>query len=433
MPIATNYSGNTLPSTLAVWSINSGVMVLDSEAPGNGGFQGGWIVFAGYSTTTGQQLWIENITTTPYTYTNLDTSFIAGSGVFTTITKETGIVNGYSMNTGQLLWSDTLSPVNAYDTVGGYQGCIANGTLYLDALGGDIWSINMLNGTINWYTNTTALLGPAGYNSPYGIWPIWEQADIGVADGIIFLAVGHEYSPPLFLGAQQLAVNCTTGQLVWNIDAFDADSWPVTAYGVMTVINSYDNQIYAYGMGPSKTTVTAPNVGVTTSTPITISGTVTDISAGSQQQAVAANFPNGLPCVSDASMTQLMESVYMQQPMPTNMTGVPVTLSVIDSNNNQRQIGITSTNAMGTYGFTWTPDISGDYTIIATFAGSGSYYGSSAQTYFHASAPQTPAPTAEPISFASAQSYILAGVAAIIVVIVIIGAVLAMLMLRKRP
>ena len=75
-------------------------------------------------------------------------------------------------------------------------------------------------------------------------------------------------------------------------------------------------------MGPSKTTVNAPQVGVTTATPVTITGTVTDISAGAQQKAVAANYPNGLPCVSDASMTQFMEAVYEQQPMPTNITGV---------------------------------------------------------------------------------------------------------------
>ena len=75
----------------------------------------------------------------------------------------------------------------------------------------------------------------------------------------------------------------------------------------MTTLNAYDNQIYAYGMGPSTTTVTAPDIGVTTATPVTITGTVMDISAGSQQNAVAANFPHGLPCVSDASMTQWME------------------------------------------------------------------------------------------------------------------------------
>ena len=44
-------------------------------------------------------------------------------------------------------------------------------------------------------------------------------------------------------------------------------------------------------------------------------------------------------------MTQFMESVYMQQSMPPNITGVPVTLSVLDSNGNYREIGTTTSNA----------------------------------------------------------------------------------------
>ena len=198
-----------------------------------------------------------------------------------------------------------LSPVDPYDSIGGYMSTLANGTLYLAGFGGDIWSINMLTGTINWYTNTTTLQGPSGTNSPYGIWPIWTFSIGAVADGVLFLEEGHEYSPPLFLGAQQLAINCTTGQLAWSINAFDVDSIPAIAYGIMTVINAYDNQIYAYGMGPSAITVSAPQIGVTTNTPVTITGTVTDISAGSQQQAVAANFPHGLPAVSDASQSAM--------------------------------------------------------------------------------------------------------------------------------
>ncbi len=92
-------------------------------------------------------------------------------------------------------------------------------------------------------------------------------------------------------------------------------------------------------------------------------------------------------------MSQWMEYVYMQKPMPTNVTGVPVTLSVIDSNGNNRQIGTTTTDSSGTFASTWTPDIPGNYTVIATFAGSQSYYGSNAETHFYAS---SPAPTASP-------------------------------------
>ena len=73
--------------------------------------------------------------------------------------------------------------------------------------------------------------------------------------------------------------------------------------------------------------------------------------------------------------------VYEQQPEPTNVTGVPVTLTAIDPNGNTVPIGTTTSNAIGTYSVTWTPPIPGNYTIIATFAGSGAYYGSYADTY----------------------------------------------------
>jgi hypothetical protein len=254
-----------------------------------------------------------------------------------------------------------------------------------------------------------------------------------VADGKLFVPEGHMYSPPLYKGCQQLALNITNGQVVWSIDAFDTNNAPAIADGVMTDLNAYDNQIYAYGQGPTKTTVNAPDLGVSTSTPITITGTVNDISAGSQQQAVAANFPNGLPCVSDASMTQFMEAVYEQQPMPTNITGVPVTLSVLDSNNNYRTIGTTTTNALGDYSFTWTPDIPGNYTVYATFGGTQSYYGSTASVGFYASSlAATVAPTATPLNGVATQNAVMyIGIAIIVVVIVGIVA-LAMIMLRKR-
>ena len=66
---------------------------------------------------------------------------------------------------------------------------------------------------------------------------------------------------------------------------------PAISDGIMTTLNAYDNQIYAYGMGPSKTTVTAPDIGVTTATPVTITGTVTDISAGCTTKSSCSELP----------------------------------------------------------------------------------------------------------------------------------------------
>jgi hypothetical protein len=120
--------------------------------------------------------------------------------------------------------------------------------------------------------------------------------------------------------------------------------------------------------------------------------------------------------------------------MPSNVTGVLVTFYVLDSNNNYRSIGTSTTNSLGDYSFTWKPDITGSFTLYATFAGTQSYYGSSASTAFYASASApTQAPTTTPLSGLASNSTLEYGLVAIIVVIVIIGAVLALLVTRKHP
>ena len=115
---------------------------------------------------------------------------------------------------------------------------------------------------------------------------------------------------------------------------------------------------------------------------LVISGTVTDISAGTKQDDQAARFPDGVPAVSDESQTAWMEYVYQQNQLPTNATGVPVTLNVIDANGNYRTIGTTTSDATGFYSYQWTPDIEGKYTVYASFAGSESYWPSKATTAF---------------------------------------------------
>jgi hypothetical protein len=433
-PLATNISGVALPSNLGISStcIENGVILMSAAGSGGtGSFQVGFQIEAGYDATTGAQLWITNRTETPNTrlYT-----LPATAGNYAEVNYNTAVVNGYSMTTGQLAWGPiTLPNPNPYDSLGGYQAVSANGTCYMWGFGGTIYAINMATGAIMWHTTTEQISGPSGSDTPYGVWPLWTFTVGSVAGGILFVPEGHQYSPPMFRGASQLAINITNGQPVWSILGFDVTSGPAVADGIMTTFNSYDNQIYAYGMGPSKTTVNAPSVGVTTSTTITISGTVTDISAGSQQEAVAANFPNGLPCVSDASMTPFMEAVYEQQPCPTNVTGVPVAINVIDSNGNSRQIGTTTSNADGTFSFTWAPDISGAYTVTANFAGSNSYYPSSAKTSFVATAaPATasPQPTQAP---SMSDLYFVPAIAGLFVVIIVVGALMAILLLRKRP
>ena len=130
-----------------------------------------------------------------------------------------------------------------------------------------------------------------------------------------------------------------------------------------------------------------------------------------------------------------MEYVYQQQPLPSNVIGVPITLTVLDSNDNCRTIPTTTSTLLCTYGFTWTPDIAGNYTVYASLTGSNSYYPSSAATQIYASYPPQATATTTPQSKIATTSdlmtYVLASAIAIIIVIAIVG-VLIVMMLRKR-
>jgi hypothetical protein len=165
---------------------------------------------------------------------------------------------------------------------------------------------------------------------------------------------------------------------------------------------------------------------------LVIRGTVLDVSAGTQQQEQKADFPYGVPCVSDASQSSWMEYVYMQKPKPTNATGVPVSIDVIDANGNYRNIGNTTSDTSGTFSFNWTPDITGSYTVIATFAGTNSYWPSYSETSF---AVDPAAPTASPYPVTilpPTEMYIVGTGVAIIIAVAIVGALILMAV-KKRP
>jgi len=275
----------------------------------------------------------------------------------------------------------------------------------------------------------------ASVNWPYGDTPTQINA---IGNGIIYTVTSvHTWPTPIYKGGMERAINATTGQQIWAISGVTMEFGEMSyamADGYNTWFNGYDNSIYVVGRGASATTVTAPDIGVTTSTPITIRGTVMDISTGTKQNEQAADFPNGVPVASDASMTQWMGYVYQQQPEPTNFTGVQVQLAVLDSNGNHYPIGTTTTNEYGTYSLTWTPSITGNYTIYATFAGTNGYWPSSAATNVYAGAPAaTTAPIATPLTGLASNTTLLYGLIAIIIVIIIGIAVVATLIVRKRP
>jgi len=405
---------------------NPTMLIISNMSNGNPNACGPFTDIA-YSTTDGHELWSQTRNTAAGDiWENVYTQRVMGDGIYMIMRKETRQIYAFNAATGDQMWvSDPRT--NALGTFAG-GSMFAYGKIYVFAYDGTIYAYDEQTGKTVWTWNDSSV-NPSGLEVPYGQYPFYGS--MVAADGIL-LAHNQEHTEqsPLFRGEDMYAINASTGQTIWMIKGQFKET--TVAGGIIVAPNLLDGQIYAFGKGPSAMTVTAPDVGVTTSTPVTITGTVMDVSAGTQQTAVAANFPNGLPCVSDASQSAWMEYAYEQQPKPTNATGVPVSIDVIDSNGNYRNIGTTTSDASGTFGFTWTPDITGSYTVIASFAGSGSYYGSSAQTYFYAS---SPAPTASPypvVNLPPTETYFIISTVAIIIAIAIIGA-LIMLMLRKRP
>ena len=177
-------------------------------------------------------------------------------------------------------------------------------------------------------------------------------------------------------------------------------------------------------------TIDVPMTAIIQGSSLVIRGIVTDTSAGTKQKEQAARFPNGIAAVSDQSVGDWMAYVYMQKPRPTGTTGVSVTISVLDSNGNYREIGNTTSNSDGFFTYNWLPDITGQFTVYASFAGSASYWPSHAVTSFAVDpAPQTTA-TMQPVqALPPFEMYFAASTIAIIVAIAMVGLVI----LRKRP
>ncbi|MGO8805920.1 MAG: Ig-like domain-containing protein [Candidatus Bathyarchaeia archaeon] len=367
------------------------------------------------------------------------------TGVFVLSLQETMQFVGYSLSSGNQIWGPTPSQ-GAWDYYGypgtvQLPGVVAYGNLYDSSFGGICYCYSDTTGQLLWTYGNGAPGSDnstyGGLNVFYGDYPTQIQA---VGNGVIYLATNEHTVPnPIYKGAVTFAINATTGQLIWKLSDYPSEwNLPGSEYvvgdGFATFMNGYNNQIYSVGRGPSKTTVTSPDIGVTTATPVTITGTVMDISAGTTQSQQAADFPNGVPCSSDASMTAWMGYVYQQQPEPTNFTGVQVTIAVTDSNNNCYNIGTAVTNPDGFYSLTWTPTISGNFTVTATFAGTNAYWPSSSTTAFFASTPApTGAPAATPLTGLASNTTLEYGIVAIAIIIIVIGAVLALLVTRKRP
>jgi hypothetical protein len=130
-------------------------------------------------------------------------------------------------------------------------------------------------------------------------------------------------------------------------------------------------------------------------------------------------------------MSDWMKYVYMQFERPADVMGVEVVISVLDPNNNVYEVGRATSDSSGFFSVEFTPEVPGKYTVVASFDGSESYYGSFAKTAI--SVEEAPAATPEPTPTPApmTDTYVLSIGAGAIIAIIVIGMVI-ILMLRRR-
>ena len=380
----------------------------------------------------GAILWTKHYPVAPGNVSRSIVGWDPERGVFVMHDKETMVFNGYSLADGSHLWGPTAS-TNDYtyfrDTT-----MIAYGKVYYAGYGGILYCYDINDGNLLWTYgnggegNSTF----SGLETAWGTYPVFVDV---IADGKLYLAT-TEHSPdsPYYKDARYRCVNATTGEEIWTLmgwgTGMDA-ACDVLADGFFVFLNCYDMQIYCVGKGPSDTTVSIQNDVMTHGNKVLVKGTVIDTAAGTKQAEQAARFPHGVPAVSDANMTPWMEYVYMQKPRPIDVTGVEVILTVLDPNNNQYEVGRTTTDADGMFKCAFTPEVPGEYTVIATFAGGESYWPSHATTALLVE--EAPAATPEPTPTPAPMTdmYVTGFGTGMIIAIVVVGLLLFML-LRKR-
>ena len=377
----------------------------------------------GYDLWTGEQLWSTTLDEPMYSML----CDIADHGKVATLTAY-GRYVCYDMRTGKKLWtSETMDYPYSSAGFGGYTSFSGYGMIFREAYDG-IYAFNWTTGKIEWHYVAPAA---SSYETPYTsnntvtVMPFYSFGVGGqIADGKFFTwNYEHTESWPVTRGWSLHAIDVFTGEGVWNLTGC---STPVAiADGYLVATNSFDGYTYFIGKGKSATTVTAGPKSSALGEKVVIEGTVMDLSLAQ---------PN-TPCVSDVSMKTQMDYLHMQLPIDgifhnVTMTGVPVHLTALDSNGNWQDIGTVTSNAYyGTFSCAWTPIIEGNYTIVASFAGSASYGSSGASTAITVGPPPTPYPTPIPPEKPVDYMPMMYAILACVIVAIILSLVA---LLRKR-
>jgi hypothetical protein len=297
-----------------------------------------------------------------------------------------GYFHVFDQQTGNQVWQSELTsdPWGAFPDYGvaSYGGLLIVGQT--DGVAAYHWD----TGELAWHFGAEH---PYPAETGYGSFTPFFGGSALIADGVVYYANAiHTVAPPLPRGWKLYALNATTGEPVWDIAGTRTHQQgsrfidPLAiGDGYLAFPNGHDGRTYFIGKGQSKITVSAPQSGVTVGGVITIIGTITD------QSPAQTN----TPAIADEDQGRWMEYLHMNYPRPVDAKGVPVKIQVVDPDGQYAWIGTPTSDSYGNYGFSFVPQIVGQYSIIATFDGSESYSKSETTTYVDAGPAPAPYPT----------------------------------------
>jgi hypothetical protein len=338
----------------------------------------------GINTTTGALLWSRNIDGIEQ---KVEAVTSANGVLFCSYNDQHFMA--INMFTGAQVWVSPDQTAYPWGNFWAYGEATAYNMVYGLSYAG-VYAFSQTDGKIVWHYSS----GDSGEETPYGTWP-FGSIDPIIADGKVF-APTSEHSPTIYYRGQRLhVIDAYAGTAVWSIMGYYTVG--AVAEDTLFATNAYDGCKYAFARGNTSTTVSTDAGRIAKGESAWITGTIMDMSPAQ---------PN-TPCVSKDSMTGWMEYLHMQQPKPTNTTGVSVTLTAIKSDGSSVDIGKATSNEYGVYTFKWTPTDEDAYTIVANFEGDESYFSSSATTVLTvvpASSSASPSVPSSPSSPTSSES-----------------------------
>jgi outer membrane protein assembly factor BamB len=427
----TSYARSSLP-TYIDWNEGIGVTQSNLVPDQIGSWYGQTIIV--YNLYTGAMM--HNLTT-EYPDTAFSGSCTVVDQGKVAITTINGYVKAWDLRTGKVAWqSPEMDEPWGSSGFGVYGIASAYGMIFRMSYAG-LYAFDWDTGKIVWvFRPWTRAEFESPYTSTVGGPEVYPgQTNVRIADGKVYIYTG-EHSPqwPKIRGQSLYCLNVTTGEEIWkmaisNTVSFGAEPGTGPIADGYLIFPSSIGTTFVFGKGKSATTVTAPDTAVPLGTAVVIKGTVLDQSPAQP----------GTPCVSKESMGTYMEYLHLQYPIGgiwqnETITGVPVSLDAVDPNGNTVHIADVVTDGYsGNFGYTWTPEIKGQYAVTATFAGDESYGSSFAQTYVSVGPAQEPYPTPIQPEAPADNTPLFNAIIAAAIAIIIAVAIATVLILIKRP